>query len=300
MASAFAAARRQLSPTASAVILDNQRGWLDYVERACTENAEPMTTGRYDEDGTQCLITIFNRRVAALGEIGSVGDKVFYSVDAFDAAPDPDPESWSSVAISEISFAQMDGDSAEARAFNAYSYDLAANALDPVLTEGLDGTTDTVTAITVNAVLPGLIGLRIDDYFYGHGAAHGNYAITYGTFLRDDMRPLRADDVFAGGDWAKELTPLVIDRLIAATEAETGDVNVLWEDLTGLDQSIADPQRWGHSGRRYRLPVPALRGRGLCLWRAQGTDDLGRAAPLAGAGRAPDARRKMRFAGARF
>jgi len=244
MAAAFSAARGLLSPAASAVLLDNQRNWLAFAERACTDDAEPKTAGHYDDDAVECLTSVFDQRIRILKAVGPVGELMFYSVDEYAVAPDPDPESWSRVGTTEISFAQMDGDGAEAKALNAHVHALAEPLFAPPFEDAEEGTADVSSTIAVRSVTPQLITLVIDEYVYGHGAAHGNYVISFSSFLRAERREVIAGDVFAGGDWALALKPLVIERLAADAEAVTGETNMLWDDFTNLEDAIADPSRW--------------------------------------------------------
>lgn len=244
MARAFAAARKKLSKPASAVVLDNQRRWIDFVARACTNDAEPMARGTYDEDGIYCLTTLFSNRAEALKTIGAVGGLTVYPVDAFGAMPDPDPDAWNKVATTTISYAQIDGAGDEVAAFNRFARSLAEPALDAPPDPEIDGTTDTDVSIWVTEVSPQRISLSINSYFYGHGAAHGNYAIAYAQYLRREGRPMAAGDVFAGANWAVELKPLIIARLKEDAVANLDDAEAIWDDLTGLEDSIADPSRW--------------------------------------------------------
>ena len=52
-----------------------------------------------------------------------------------------------------------------------------------------------------------------DAFWYGHGAAHGNYWTTYDHFLTTEKRELTAADIFKGKGWEKRLSKLVIARL---------------------------------------------------------------------------------------
>lgn len=243
MARAFTSARQVLSKAALETVRDNQRQWLDHAARACTADAEPMLSGRYDEDGIACLTTIFTNRADALAEIGVTDGLTLYTVDAFSTEKDPDPESWLKVATTEISYVQIDGDDAEARAFNAFAKGLAQTAFAPE-SDAEAGTTDYGLGVKVKSATDELIVLEVTNYMYGHGAAHGNYAITYAQFLRGESRPLAADEVFVGDDWALEIKPLIIERLKDDAEKVAGDREAIWEDLTDLELSIADPERW--------------------------------------------------------
>lgn len=241
MAAAFSAARKALSKPASGVVLDNQRRWIDFASRACTDDGEPLASGAYDEDGIACLTTLFTNRANALAAIGEKDGLALYSVDSFATAPDPDPESWSKIATSEISYVQIDD--ADAEAFNAFAGDIAAKSSEWISGEE-PGTTDFGLTVAVELATPTRISLSISDYSYYHGAAHGNYTITYAHYLRDDGRALAVDDVFAEGDWPAALKPLIVQRLRDDAEKATGDANSIWDELDDLETIIADPARW--------------------------------------------------------
>ena len=246
MASAFKAARKRLSTPASAQVLDNQRAWLDYAERACTDDARPKTSGAFDSEGQDCLISLFNLRKDALDKIGSVGGLTFYPVESYRVVPDPDPESWNKVATTEISYSLLDGGSKEAQDFNAFAKSLADNLLNAEIDPEMDGTANYATTVVPYSVSDALITLQTNDWFYGHGAAHGNYAITYAHYLRDEGRALTAEDVFVGRAWAAEVRPMVIAALIKLAEDEGGDADWLWLDNPeDVDAVIVDPARWG-------------------------------------------------------
>lgn len=244
MAEAFSAARSVLSPAASALVLDSQRNWIDFVSRACTDTAEPKTSGRYDADGVSCLGNLYMQRTEALRRIGEVDGLDVYSVDSFDVVKSPDPEGWNKVATTEISCDQIDGDDAEAAAFNAYARSLSSTTGVPADFGDGPGTADYAQSVEIVAVTPQLIHLAINDYFYAHGAAHGMYTITHGQFLRGPGRALRAEDVFAGVDWADELAPAVIARLKEFAASEYEDAEAIWAEPGDVAKSIALPERW--------------------------------------------------------
>ncbi len=52
---------------------------------------------------------------------------------------------------------------------------------------------------------PRRISLQAETYWYGHGAAHGNYSLTFEHYLVDEDRSMTAEDLFAGADWQKTL-----------------------------------------------------------------------------------------------
>jgi hypothetical protein len=110
--------------------------------------------------------------------------------------------------------------------------------------KGLDATdasADIDTTTNVKSVSDYRITLETANYWYGHGAAHGNYGTSYDHFLIGEKRALKADDIFAKDGWEAALGKLVVDK----TKAELG------EDYQGTDADVAgmaaDPSRWDFS-----------------------------------------------------
>ena len=102
-----------------------------------------------------------------------------------------------------------------------------------------DASSDSTNTITLKEVSGNRLSLAVNTYWYGHGAAHGNYTISNRHFLRDEGRWLEAGDIFAGKGWQKKLLGLVTE----AAEAEHGDA--LWPDSLGdLSEVVTDPARW--------------------------------------------------------
>ena len=247
MANAFSAARKALSPEASARVLAGQRAWIDFVSRACTDTAEPKTTGSYDADGVACLTNLYSQRTQTLGRVGTVDGLTVYSVDSYQVVRDPDPEGWNKVATTEVSYAQIDDTGPEAAAFNAYVQSLASKSGLPDDFGDGDGTADYAQTIEIAGTTPQLIQLAIDDYYYAHGAAHGMYSLAHGQFLRGPERALQAEDVFAGTGWADELALLVINRLKQFAASEYDDAEAIWAEPADVAAAIASPDRWNIS-----------------------------------------------------
>ena len=47
-----------------------------------------------------------------------------------------------------------------------------------------------------------------NSYWFGHGAAHGNWGISYVHYLPQEKREMVASDMFAGDGWEKKLADL--------------------------------------------------------------------------------------------
>ena len=250
LAVAYATAIGGLSPEAGATMRAGQREWLAYVERACTPDGAPLTID-YDDDGLNCLKSEFTSRISGLEGSRMLGGHRFYLLERFKADPPSGSEEWNKVRTTRVSTVRIDGESPLADAFNAYvavetadylaAVD-AANEADPeAATEGdLENfDSDTDQSMAVDRVSSRLISLEATQYWYGHGAAHGNYAISYRHFISDALRPLMASDIFAGEDWATPLAGIVS----AALRAQMGDG--LWDDFeTAVAEAVADPARW--------------------------------------------------------
>ena len=248
LAQAYTTALGGLSKPAADEVKAAQHDWLGYVERVCTDEAEPLT-GAYNDDQTQCLISTFKSRVKALEASRMQGGYRFYPIDRYLVEKDTEaePDAYHKVADKAFSTVRIDRDDSFAKAFNAmietdrvgYT-DLFAKGAKTI-TAG-DVTDDYDISVGVKSVTDYRITLTSDIYWYGHGAAHGNYSSSYRHFLVADKRLLEASDIFAGDDWQKTLGKLVLDKLQA-----TIDGGVWPESVKDIPEWAADPSRWDFS-----------------------------------------------------
>ena len=242
LAIAYASALGGLSADASAVVKADQRAWLDYAQRACTEDARPMRTGDYDNEGVACLTDVFSSRVDMLEASRMQAGRRLYTVARFGAVP-PDPNeerSWyTKVAQMEVSSPRIDGDNEEARAFNAFVEALPVIAPQAATEDDDARSSDVYVDVSIGDIASSRISLVVNEYWYGHGAAHGNYAISYLHFLLDDNRPMVAEDVLEGEDWIAAFAEYAFDAL-HATIAEGP-----WqESASELEEIVSDVSRW--------------------------------------------------------
>lgn len=249
LAKTYATAIGGLSETALSDVRNSQRDWLDYARRACTRTAEPLNSGRYDERGASCLVDLFNSRSRVLENSRMMDGLRVYPIASFAALPDPyeadNPDSNWPVAQHELSLVQVDSEETFAGAFNSF-----VRAEGEVMSAGFgeqggpetlaeDSSSDSTNSITIQEISGNRLSLLVNTYWYGHGAAHGNYTISYLHYLKDEERALEARDIFAGKGWQKKLLELVTE----AAEAEHGDA--LWPDSLGdLSDVVIDPARW--------------------------------------------------------
>ncbi|MBJ3786696.1 DUF3298 domain-containing protein [Devosia sediminis] len=253
LAKTYATAIGGLSEFALTEMRTSQRAWLDYAQRACTRDAEPMASGTYDEWGLRCLRDVFNGRSRALEMSRMIDGDRYYPLAQFSVQQDPDeadnPDSNWPVAQHELTMVQIDGEEPYARTFNQLVQEEGALISTPFAAQGGpetmtdDTSSDTSNSIAVERVAGrNLISLEVNTYWYGHGAAHGNYAIYYKHFLKEQERFLEAGDMFQGKGWQRALLGLVVE----AAKAEHGD-NLMLDDTTYIAESVIDPSRWNLS-----------------------------------------------------
>ncbi|WP_051960970.1 DUF3298 domain-containing protein [Devosia riboflavina] len=237
-----------LSEGAVAAVRGDQRAWLDFAQRACAPEAEPMTSGRYNEDRTRCLINRFDSRSSALEDSRMINGMRFYVRARFDAMPDPNAEnadSYWAVAQHELSYVQLDSTEPFAGAFNAYVEGEALKLSGLFGEEGgssemdEDASSDTNNSIGVAEANANRIDLNVGTYWYGHGAAHGNWSKTFLHYLVDEDRELAARDIFTGKRWQAGLLDLTVEAL----KAEHGDALML-DDTSYIADAVTDPARW--------------------------------------------------------
>lgn len=250
LAKAYATALGGLSKKATAIVQTGQREWLAFAERACTDDAQPQDDA-YGKDDVNCLDQLFSNRIAWLEESRMRSGRRIYQVDRYLVMPDPDAaeDSWNKVAVKEFSSPRIDGTDAEAIAFNALMDKSTAKLGFPPGSDfetdpAADAMTDNQVRTTVEAITSRRISLSINDWWYGHGAAHGNYTITYFHFLTQENRALAASDIFAGEDWKQPLKELVLAELNRTIEGG------IWpESVDDIDEYVTETRRWNFSDR---------------------------------------------------
>lgn len=249
LAKTYATAIGGLSEAALANMRNGQREWLSFAQRACTRDAQPIASGSYDERGTECLVQLFDDRSAVLESSRMMSGVRFYPISRYAADADPyevdNPDSNWPVSKQELSVIQVDGDEDFVSAFNALTretmlFDRAESSGTADADGDEDASSDSSNSISVDE-LAGTerISLVEQTYWYGHGAAHGNWGISYQHFLRSEKRWMTASDLFAGKGWQKVL----LDLTIAALEDEHGDMLML-DDPSYLADIVIDPARW--------------------------------------------------------
>ena len=246
LAQAYATALGGLSTAAANEIKSAQRAWLDYAEHSCSDDAQPIA-GAYTDEQKQCLATTYRNRIGDLETSRMQGGYRFYPIDRYLVEQDTEalPEDFVKVADKQFQIVKIDGGDV-AEPFNA--------AIDAIIAETQDvfepGTTtiaagDVTSDYDISTKVSGVTSQRIslvtNEYWYGHGAAHGNYFITHRHFLLGEKRLLEASDLFEG-DWQEQLGQLALDGI----KAKLGE-----DYFANSDEDVKviaiDPLRWDFS-----------------------------------------------------
>ncbi|HVW93044.1 MAG TPA: DUF3298 domain-containing protein [Devosia sp.] len=245
VAAAFRAALDGLSEPAKAEVTKAQDAWVKFANIACTKDARPATRP-YGDDQLQCLQQVFADRTKQLGNSKSFGNLRVYYVDRYAALRDPDPANdGATVATKSVSMPRLDGDDAEAVAFNRFIETDTGKDIDATIADHPspdDGTEDDANSMIVSRVDDALITMVVNLYSYGHGAAHGNYSVAYVHYLRAARRRVETGDVFAGNSWPDKLRALALQAL----KDQLGD-NLMLDDPKSIDDLVVDPSRWDFS-----------------------------------------------------
>jgi uncharacterized protein len=237
LATAYATALGGLDDEARSAMQADQRAWLKYAELSCTDDATPFTKP-LDADQQSCLLNNFSARIRTLSESRMEGDWRLYVHGTYNVVDDPDPDVYQKVSSNELVSPRIDDDSDTARAFNALMEE-ADEAQMPNPTDEGYASSDTSIVTTVTSVGSKRISLENNSWWFGHGAAHGNYTITYSHYLTDEERMLDAADLFKGKGWEKALGDLALAEL----ERTLGD-NLWEESRPDVATAAVDPSRW--------------------------------------------------------
>ena len=248
LAKAYQTALGGLAADAANEIKSAQRAWLTYAEHSCSDDAQPIA-GVYTDDQKACLATTYRDRIGDLEASRMQGGYRFYPIDRYLVEKDTQalPEDFNKVADRQFEIVKIDGTDDVSTAFNAAVDKIIAETPDlfePGTTTiaGSDGTSDSDVKTTVSAVTSQRITLQTNEYWYGHGAAHGNYFITNRHFLLTEKRLLEASDIFEGDGWQDTLGQLALDGI----KAKLGEDYFANSD-DDVKAIAIDPLRWDFS-----------------------------------------------------
>lgn len=245
LAQAYATALGGLSEDAAAEVKSAQRDWLAYAQRVCSDDAT-LIKGDYTDDQKLCLASTFRSRVTDLEASRMSGGFRFFPVDRYHVEEDTEAEADAFVKVADKQFhsVRIDRDDEIAHTFNRALEDMTASHGDffePGTTRIASGdvSSDYDIRTAVSGVSTYRIGLTTTEYWYGHGAAHGNYFITHRHFLSTEKRLLEASDIFAGEGWEATLGELAVERI----KAQLGEGYFADSDEAVAGYAV-DPARW--------------------------------------------------------
>lgn len=248
LAQAYATALGGLSKPAADEVKAAQRDWLGYAQRSCSDDAEPVA-GDYTDEQKLCLASVFRFRVQDLEASRMLGGFRFYPIDRYLVEQDTEalPEDFVKVADKQYQIVKIDRDDEIAATFNEAIDSIVAGQgefFEPGTTVIAPGDVTSNFDITtkVTDVTSNRISLQTNEYWYGHGAAHGNYFITNRHFLLGEKRLLEASDIFEGDGWEAKLGTLALD----AIKAKLGEDYFANSDEDTMKIAI-DPLRWDFS-----------------------------------------------------
>ena len=248
LSKSFATAIGGLTKDGVTAVRADQRTWLEFAQRACSDDVRPLSSGSYNENAVACLADIFGSRSSALENSRMQGGHRFYMLGTYGAVPDPNevdnPDSYWKVAKHELVYPQLDGDDALAEGFNGFLASrmetLAQIGTNPDVEDMLDPTADTDVVVKVVEVTgTKRITLEATSYWYGHGAAHGSHLIQYLHYYVPEEREVDASDIFAGEGWEKTLADLAWTQL-QIEHKEWLQV----ESVDDIAEIVMQPTRW--------------------------------------------------------
>lgn len=248
LAQAYATALGGLSSAAAGEIKTAQRDWLNYAQRQCSDDAQPITTD-YTDEQKQCLAGVFRARSEDLEASRMQGGFRFYPIDRYLVEQDTEatPDDFVKIADKQFQIVKIDRSDDVATAFNSAVDGIIAGQgtfFEPGTTKiaGEDVSSDYDIATKVSEVTSHRISLEYNQYWYGHGAAHGNYFISHRHFLIDEKRMLEATDIFADANWQETLGELAL----TAIKEKLGEDYFPDSDDDARKAAI-DPERWTFS-----------------------------------------------------
>jgi len=253
---AYRTALGGLSDGAKKEMVEGQRVWLDFARHECSPFAE-LPTLAYDEGGSHCLIQSLRRRISVFENNRMLGGYRFYNFDDYSYAPDHSSPMWATVATRTRNSTRIDGEGEISKNFNIFISQYEdrhfrprnqATALDRGKeAEQLEGMSSSVNLHPIDIFQKRHLMLQKTDWYYGHGAVHGQYFISYIHYLLDEPRELTANDVFSGKDWEDILANLVKIEVKKYMKAIDYDCCLDLDDADKIKDITSDTGRWKFS-----------------------------------------------------
>jgi uncharacterized protein len=256
LAAAYSKLLATLPTDARATARQNERDWLSSI--ACPANLSQEALG-------DCLALSWDKRIhllqTAISSASQRGRVPFLWNSVHFTQPDTGDEASSDAERGAPQYSTLDAEWPQAlssdpdwqawnRAIELEARDLASQGQsqpgDPwAKSDWMDGM-DNDVSVTLGDITPVVVGASFQNLWYGHGAAHPNYAKLQFNWLLLQRRELAAEDVFrADSGWQKFLYIRAMDSLKAQIDPKFPENQ--WAPGYGEDlvsKIVRDPHHW--------------------------------------------------------
>jgi uncharacterized protein len=220
---AYTSARSALTPSSAALLRDDQRQWLQWLDRVCPPD-NPSSNGI-----ATCLTNFYNDRLQQL----TTGRQQIHGIVVYPRAhfvfvpahPQPGDSTAGNdpgFGYGQFAWPQIDNPTPSQRVWNEAVYAATIKASccadeksKPSLDAAVDSNGYVDSSYTLTAVNSRLIEVDLGTSTYGWGAAHpDSNEIPFAWWL-DLQRPLKTSDIFAPNTaWPQKLATLTLAKLL--------------------------------------------------------------------------------------
>jgi uncharacterized protein YecT (DUF1311 family) len=258
VAKAYASTRAELSPASSALIQQDQRDWLHWLDAVCpTPKPQGFSVAT-------CLTNHYTDRLQQLSkDTQHVNGLLFYARAHFVYIPgnptpaEPTPSTDPGFGYGNFTWPQIDNPTPEQQAWNQAIYAATIKVSccpgEEKSISTLDAAADKYGSVDVfynlYAANSRFISVDLGNSTYGWGAAHPNTGIMRFNWWLTSGRELKATDIYQpNSGWQQKLVAPGVAKLKSITD--DGDGNSIWkpEDIAkAVATEIATPSAWSVS-----------------------------------------------------
>ena len=258
VAKAYASTRAELTPASAALVQQDQRNWLHWLD-AVFPTPKPQ-----DNSVAICLTNHYNDRLQQLTkDTQRVNGILFYARSHFVYVPGhPTPNEPTSsgdpgFGYGNFSWPQIDNPTPEQQAWNQAVYAATIKVSccpgEEKSIPTLDAAADKYGSVDVfynlYAANSRFISLDLGNSTYGWGAAHPNTGIMYFNWWLTSSHELKPTDIYeSNSGWQQKLVAPGVTKLKPVTGDDAG--NSIWkpEDIAkSVAKEIANPSAWSVS-----------------------------------------------------
>ena len=233
--------RALLSPAGANLLRQSQRSWLRFTDMVCMTG---KSTARYDTPAA-CLSAKYDERLSELKAVGQmIGPYRFNRIDMYAGRPIKEEDNTGSLpgfSMTHVAYPQIDNPATQAAV--EWNRLVAGH-----ISTDVEDDEDTELDFEIGSATDRLISLQWDDYYYGHGAAHGvGGSNVWNEIMTPKLRVATDVDFFGKGDaWIKPLQKLFFDALKAKGWAlpESGSGDVAAGVKGDIEKHVTMPEHW--------------------------------------------------------